>query len=156
MGRGTTGNNQCPASANAGPGACNADEVPQHTVTLEPYAIDRFEATVGRFRTFVNGWSYDSPPVGAGANPFIEYGGWQSQWTANLPTTQAELVATLSCSPDQTWTDTPGANESLPINCVSWYLGVRVLRLGWRPASDGGGVGVRGGERRQRRSLPVG
>jgi formylglycine-generating enzyme required for sulfatase activity len=27
----------------------------------------------------------------------------------------------VKCSADATWTDAPGTNESLPINCITWY-----------------------------------
>src|SRR5262249_26580704 len=41
-----------------------------------------------------------------------------------LPTSRDELIAKLKCdNPDfQTWTDTVGAHENLPINCVNWQM----------------------------------
>jgi formylglycine-generating enzyme required for sulfatase activity len=32
------------------------------------------------------------------------------------------LIAAIKCdATDQTWTDTPGSNETRPMNCVTWY-----------------------------------
>jgi formylglycine-generating enzyme required for sulfatase activity len=43
--------------------------------------------------------------------------------TANLPADTSSLIAALKCNATyQTWTDTTGSNDNLPINCVSWYL----------------------------------
>ena len=33
----------------------------------------------------------------------------------------AALTASLACNPLATWSDTPAAGESRPINCVDWY-----------------------------------
>ena len=83
--------------------------------------LDTFEVTVGRFRKFVN--AYAKPGDGAGAHPLIPGTGWNAaMWDASLPATGAALATNLKCeSTHQTWTDAPGANESKPINCVSWY-----------------------------------
>lgn len=95
---------------------------PEHAATVSSFFLDTFEVTVGRFRAFVNSYNGTPPAHGAGAHPLIADSGWQSAWDYNLPYTQAELVANLKCSPNlNTWTDTPGANEDMAINCVSWY-----------------------------------
>jgi formylglycine-generating enzyme len=40
-----------------------------------------------------------------------------------VPIDEYSLSMSLACDSDRaTWTDSVGANESLPINCVSWYL----------------------------------
>jgi len=54
-----------------------------------------------------------------GANPHLANSGWSDQW--GLPRGVADLRAGLrSCGVGSTWTDTAGANENLPINCISW------------------------------------
>jgi formylglycine-generating enzyme required for sulfatase activity len=49
-------------------------------------------------------------------------GGWESAWNASLVVDPAALRAAVNCSGSySTWTDVPGANEALPINCITWY-----------------------------------
>jgi sulfatase modifying factor 1 len=87
--------------------------------------------TVGRFRQFVaagKGTQANPPDPGTGAHPALPGSGWDSAWNARLPATttalEAEVVGDLmGCdAPHETWTDSPGANEDKPINCVTWYL----------------------------------
>jgi formylglycine-generating enzyme len=103
------------------------DESPEHPSTVTIFALDKYEVTVGRFRTFVaayvsNGCS--APASGAGANPMVPGTGWQSEWKTALPEQSAFQDARhLHCDDRATWTDTTGteAQESRAINCVSWY-----------------------------------
>lgn len=96
-----------------------------HPATLSAFRLDLYEVTVGRFREFVNGGygTQAKPPgVGTGANPNQAGTGWQSAWSSSLPMTTDALKAQLKCAASvQTWTDTAGAKEYKPINCVSWY-----------------------------------
>ena len=100
-------------------------DVPEHEATLSPFALDRFEVTVGRYRRYVE--QYDgSPPVeGAGAHPAIAGSGWQSAWNDRLPATHDALIAHLQCPEnpqfEPTWTDAPGTHESYAMNCMTWY-----------------------------------
>jgi len=100
------------------------DEVPAHSVTVSTFVLDKYEVTVGRFRSFVaaytEGWR---PTAGEGANPKIADSGWSPAWDASLPANGAELRAGLACDPqmDQTWTEVSAGNEGYPINCVTWY-----------------------------------
>jgi formylglycine-generating enzyme required for sulfatase activity len=93
--------------------------------TVDAFYLDKYEITVGRFRQFVNagmGTQGSSPASGDGAHPLIAGSGWDSAWKANLPVDTAALQAALKCSAtDQTWTDTAGANERRPQNCMDWY-----------------------------------
>ncbi len=93
--------------------------------TISSFWLDRYEITVGRFRRFVNagyGTQANPPAPGAGAHPAIPDSGWDASFNANLMADTATLVATIKCSATyQTWTDTPGANENRPMNCLSWY-----------------------------------
>lgn len=93
--------------------------------TLSSFALDRYEVTVGRFRTFVNagmGTLSRPPTPGSGAHARIAGSGWDANWNINLTADKPALLAALKCNGTfQTWTDTPGANERRPINCVTWY-----------------------------------
>jgi len=108
-----------------------------NSVTLSGFRLDKYEITVGRFRRFVNavvaGWL---PPAGSGKHTHLNHGqgltdtsapgsfetGWDPSWDTNLATTQSSWDAKLSCdATNQTWTPSPTGNETLPINCVTWY-----------------------------------
>ena len=96
--------------------------------TVSPFALDRFEVTVGRFRQFVEGGAratHANPPNdNASARPLnglSAQGGWDPGWNANLVADTNTLLAALKCDAAQSWTDSPGANEDLPINCVTWF-----------------------------------
>jgi len=99
---------------------------------VSSFALDKYDVTVGRFRTFVaayeNGWR---PTVGSGANPHVTVGdtSWRAGWDdsqgngTNLPKPGAFTdTLHLACSSIyQTWTPEIGANENKAINCVNWY-----------------------------------
>lgn len=99
-----------------------------YPATVSAFQLDRFEVTVGRFRKFIeSGGGTRARPlfVGAGArrlNGADGQGGWDASWNASLAADTNALAAALKCDGSfQTWTDAPGANEELPINCVTWY-----------------------------------
>jgi formylglycine-generating enzyme required for sulfatase activity len=54
---------------------CQADEEPEHLVSLSSFALDTFEVTVGRFRNFVNVFNGTPPAYGAGADPNVSGSG---------------------------------------------------------------------------------
>jgi len=130
---------------------------PTAPATVSAFRLDTFEVTVGRFRAFVqataNGWV---PPAGAGKHAALAGGGlnagmeagWESEWTPSLESTRAAWNAALDCGdPYATWTQSPGANESLPVNCVTWYEayafciwdgGFLPSEAEWNEASAGG------------------
>lgn len=97
---------------------------------VSEFTLDRFEVTVGRFRQFLGGYPRNKPAKGAGVHPRIPGSGWDPAWDAHLPADQAALTKVVTgvsggagCLKSfATWTDTPGADEDLPINCVSWYV----------------------------------
>lgn len=91
--------------------------------SLQAFRLDRYEVTVGRFRAFVaagRGIRTAPPAIGAGAHARIADSGWRATYTDALPATTADLISALKC-PTATWTDSPGGNETRPINCVTWY-----------------------------------
>jgi formylglycine-generating enzyme required for sulfatase activity len=92
--------------------------------TVSAYKLDTYDVTVARFRAFVNaqqGTQEHPPGAGTGAHAAIANSGWDANWDGNLTANAAALTTALACAGASTWSDTPGANESLPINCVSWY-----------------------------------
>jgi formylglycine-generating enzyme required for sulfatase activity len=128
MGRSTKGTDRCPEPEMAS-GTCEGDELPEVSITLAPYELDRFEVTVGRFRAFFDAYDGKGLPGGAAPNLSIPDSAWEADWNKGLPTSKAALEADLSCSTNPhgatpmqaTWTHTRGANENLPINCITWY-----------------------------------
>ena len=128
MGRSLKGTDQCPARDSAN-GSCAINELPEISVTLAPYELDRFEVTVGRFRAFFEAWDGKGLPGGAAPNLSVPDSGWQTDWNTLLTKSKEQLEADLSCSTNPhgptpmqaTWTHARGANENLPINCITWY-----------------------------------
>jgi len=96
--------------------------------TVSDFRLDTYEITVARFRQFVDaglGTQQNPPVVGAGArtlNGMANQGGWQAAWNSYLAADLPALQTALQCdAAHQTWTATAGANEALPINCISVY-----------------------------------
>jgi formylglycine-generating enzyme required for sulfatase activity len=98
-----------------------------HPATVSDFRLDMYEVTVGRFRQFVNagfGTQANPPPAGAGArtlNGMASQGGWDPTDNASLSADTPALVNAVKCDAFQSWTDTPGANEAAPMNCITWY-----------------------------------
>ncbi|WP_437670080.1 formylglycine-generating enzyme family protein [Sorangium sp. So ce131] len=97
-----------------------------HPAAVSDFRLDRYKITVGRFREFVKdgrGVQANPPMVGVGAHPRVSGTGWHQNWKNYLALTTAELKAALHCDLHgiSTWTDEPGPNETLPINCINWY-----------------------------------
>jgi sulfatase modifying factor 1 len=111
-----------------------------YLATVSDFRLDRFEVTVGRFRRFLAavaaGWK-PAPgsgkhahlsgsaglavsPVGDASPPFEL--GWDPAWSTEVV---PFLVPVYDGAPMNTftWTDTPGANDSLPVNEVRWMEG---------------------------------
>lgn len=93
--------------------------------TVGTFALDKFEVTVGRFRRFLAEYRPDIVPPCAGRNPNNPTDpGWDPAWNASLEKTSDALKDRLGCSLNgayATWTPDPGANETLPQNCVTWF-----------------------------------
>ena len=117
--------------ANDGSGAtAKAD-----TATISDLLLDKYLVTVGRYRKFVAAWAGGSgytPPVGSGKHAHLNGGkgladsatagayetGWQESNNDDLSPTNDNLA----CKSDTaSWTNSAGANEKLPINCVDWF-----------------------------------
>lgn len=120
---GLSGGEDCCAWRAIPGGTYSRSNDPAYPASVSDFVLDRFEITVGRFRKFVAAYPTSKPAAGAGAHPLIAGTGWKAEWDTNLPADQAALIAAANCSPSyQTWTGTQGANESLPMNCMSWYV----------------------------------
>jgi sulfatase modifying factor 1 len=96
-----------------------------YPAAVSDFYLDKYEITVGRLRAFVNagmGTQKSPPGEGSGAHPRIAGSGWRSTWNVHLPADSSALETALKCFANyQTWTDTPGSNESKPVNCLDWY-----------------------------------
>ena len=104
--------------------------------SVSTFRLDEHLVTVGRFRPFlaasVAGWV---PAAGSGKHTHLNGGrglidsgtlgyepGWDPGATAMLATTEGDWMARLKCDPSfQTWSDTKGIHDTLPLNCVDWY-----------------------------------
>lgn len=95
-------------------------ERPETAVSISGVLIDKYEVTVGRFRSFVESQTW-LPEAGAGALPGVPETGWQSPAFDGIPSSVDAWNAELSCHDAATWTTDVGGNEDMPINCVSWY-----------------------------------
>ena len=105
--------------------------------TVSSFRLDGFEATVGRFRNFVNAvanmnWT---PAPGSGKHTHLNSGagltavgvdgggseqGWQASWPA-LPTSSGTWDSNLASCAGSTWTNSAMGSEHNPINCITWY-----------------------------------
>jgi len=121
------------ANAGAGPSA-EADPA-----TVSGFRLDKYLVTVGRFRPFVAAWKNGAgylPTAGSGKHTHLNggqglancaaSGTFEQGWDATDWNTQvAPTNANLACYPPNgtwgTWTDSPGTQENLPIDCVNWW-----------------------------------
>ncbi|MFN0250904.1 MAG: formylglycine-generating enzyme family protein [Kofleriaceae bacterium] len=100
------------------------DNNASYPATTAPFALDRYEVTVERFRAFVTsgfGTQPTAPDAGDGALVGTPSSGWQSSWSSLLPPSPTELATRVATSPSATYTTAPGANEQLPVVGVTWY-----------------------------------
>jgi formylglycine-generating enzyme required for sulfatase activity len=102
---------------------------------VSTFRLDKYEATVGRFRQFVTAWNGGggwSPEAGSGKHKHLNGGsglansaspgtyetGWVMTDNGKVSPTSANLDCNRSSS---TWTSEASTQENLPINCVNWY-----------------------------------
>jgi formylglycine-generating enzyme required for sulfatase activity len=104
--------------------------------TVAGFRLDKYLVTVGRFRQFVKAWNNGAgymPPAGSGKHTYLNGGqgllnggdgggyepGWVAQDDDNIQLTDSVLA---TCGTYSTWTPSAGVQESLPINCVNWFV----------------------------------
>jgi formylglycine-generating enzyme required for sulfatase activity len=105
------------------------------SATVSSFRLDKYLVTLGRFRRFVAAWNGGagySPPAGSGKHAHLNGGqglansagpgtcepGWVASDNGNIAPTNANLACNATYP---TWTNTPGTQENLPINCVNWW-----------------------------------
>lgn len=119
---GPLGNESCCTVTELPGGTYNRGNDMNYPATVSAFQLDRFEITVGRFREFVGAYPASKPIENAGKHPLIDGSGWKAEWDMELPADQAALLSALKCDPMfHTWTDGAGANENLPMNCITWF-----------------------------------
>lgn len=115
----------CCVSAVVPGGGFNRSNNTDFPATLDAFRLNVYEVTVARFRAFVeagNGTQQSPPAPGAGAHPKIANSGWSGAFTPSLPVDTTALKTQLKCDATfPAWTDAGGANENVPINCVTWF-----------------------------------
>jgi formylglycine-generating enzyme required for sulfatase activity len=100
--------------------------------TVSNFRLDKYEATVGRFRQFVAAWKGGwSPAAGSGKHTHLNGdqglensgnpGTYENGWNTSDNTNIAPTDANLACNAIATWTPSVGSQEKLPINCVNWW-----------------------------------
>jgi formylglycine-generating enzyme required for sulfatase activity len=103
--------------------------------TVSSFRLDKYEVTVGRFRQFVSAWDGGSgytPQPGAGKHAHLNGGlglansgspgTYEPGWMASDDRSVAPTDANLACKALYvTWTASPANDETLPIDCVTWY-----------------------------------
>jgi len=105
----------------------NGGSAPAHRVTLDAFALDKYEVTIGRYRRFLATYDGTPPPEGVGSHEHLPEGtGWQSRWNKALPASREALLASMdkvqSRTANYNWTREPGSHESHPISITSWTL----------------------------------
>jgi formylglycine-generating enzyme required for sulfatase activity len=109
------------ASALVPGGTFDRSNDPAAPATVSDFRLDVYEVTVGRFRQFVRALPGSLPAAGSGRNPHLpDDPGWDAAWTPKVEVSLGRFNAsgTQNCA---RWTVEPGANETLPMNCISWY-----------------------------------
>lgn len=119
------GARDCCVSAVVPGGVFNRSNSNDSPATIDGFALDVYEVTVGRFRAFVaagQGTQQSPPAAGAGAHPKVANSGWSASFSASLAADTAALKAQLKCDAAfPAWSDAAGAYENVPINCVTWF-----------------------------------
>jgi formylglycine-generating enzyme required for sulfatase activity len=119
------------------PGDGGADEADPATVS--GFRLDKYLVTVGRYRQFVNavlppdGGSGWLPAAGSGKHTHLndgqglasgpDAGTFEPGWVATDDSNIAPTNANLACDTmgHNTWTNTAGADETLPMVCPNWW-----------------------------------
>jgi formylglycine-generating enzyme required for sulfatase activity len=122
-------------SGGIGPAADGGPTGEADPATVSGFRLDKYLVTVGRFRQFVAAWNAGwLPATESGKHIHLNRGqglansalpgtyeqGWVATDDSNVAPTD-DNFAGCGDSDAATWTNTPGTQESLPINCVNWW-----------------------------------
>lgn len=119
---GPDGTSDCCASIPVPGGTFNRDNNAPYPATISAVRFDTYEVVVGRFRQFLVDYPINLPTAGSGKNPNNAADpGWDPALDVSFETDLAALNLRLTRCYAATWTEEPGANEALPINCITWY-----------------------------------
>jgi len=119
---GPEGASDCCASIAVPGGTFDRSNDVDYPATISDVRFDTYEVTVGRFRQFLVDYPINLPAAGSGKNPNNAADpGWDPAFDASFETDPAALELRLSRCFESTWTDEPGANEALPMNCITWF-----------------------------------
>ncbi len=119
------GGESCCAANNIPGGSFNRMNDNGFPATVSDFRLDTYEVVVGRFRAFLEAGfgTKQKPPVdGAGAHPKIPDSGWKNAYNAQLIDDTDTFREFVKCDPElfNVYTDDPGPNDALPMNCVTW------------------------------------
>lgn len=116
---GEAGRRRCTIAGGTFERGAEGERVP---AAVSAFRLDELEVTVARLRPFVAGFA-GPPASGVGAHADVPNSGWRSEWDGLFPASRELLLQSLHCNANwETWTDEPGARESYPITCVSYYV----------------------------------
>lgn len=90
---------------------------------VKPFALDRFEVTVGRFYRYLAAYDRAGIPVdGYGAQSNVPSSAWRDSWAKDprLVNPSAESLEAGIASCDPAWADTNKYEH--PMHCVNWYI----------------------------------
>lgn len=149
----------CCASSLVDAGSYQCLAPPNEPTPVEPFRLDHFEVTVGRFQVFASavndGWR---PRPGEGQHPaaanFSEDDlGWKPAWNVHLPSGRPEEnvwdphVGTCDFS---TWILSAPERAWLPINCVTYFhaMAYCIWDGGYLPSALELSYAAQGGEQR--------
>jgi formylglycine-generating enzyme len=156
----TCNGKDCCSSSVVPAGSFNRSNDAAFPATVSAFKLDVYEVVVGRFRAFVNagkGTQASPPAVGDGAHPKITGSGWVSSYNEGLTGSSGGLRSSIQCNPDYPlWSDAPGANETKPMNCVSWFEAFAFCAWdgGWLPTETEWNYAAAGGS--EQREYPWG
>jgi sulfatase modifying factor 1 len=122
----------------AGTGSGEAGTGQANPATVSGFRLDKYLVTVGRFRKFVAAWNAGAgylPAAGSGKHSSLNGGNglgnsgdpgtYETGWDAtnwNNTTDVDPTNTNLACGgTSDTWSNTAGTHENLPINCVNWW-----------------------------------
>jgi formylglycine-generating enzyme required for sulfatase activity len=95
----TVGSADCCQTVAVPGGSFNRFNDPLYPAKIDPYLLDAYEVTAGRFRAWVEATNGNlrgsAPKAGAGAHPKVANSGWRNEWNTLLPTSRSDVDSML-------------------------------------------------------------